>query len=102
MLMFQVSMAPSITIFLFFFPILRFIIRVCLVLVALFVNFDHIIFDKSLLKDRAFFFDVFVSLEAIHDHVVRKTWVRIVNENFDKMTFCESVRDSCSEIFPSL
>ena len=56
-----------------FVPIPRFFIRVCLVLVALFVNFDHTIFDESFLKDHAFLFDVFVSLEEIHDHVVRKT-----------------------------
>ena len=34
--------------------ILRFFIRVCSVLVVLFVNFDHTIFDESLLKDHAF------------------------------------------------
>ena len=68
-----------------FIPILRFFIGVCLVLISLFLDFDHTIFDESLFKNHAFFFDIFVSLEAIHDHVVRKTWVSFVNEHFDKM-----------------
>ena len=84
---------------LFFLPILSFFIRVCSFLVALFVNFDHTIFDESLLKDHAFLFDVFVSLKAIHDHVVRKTWVSIVNEHFDKMAFQEDARDFGIRVF---
>ena len=82
--------------------VLRFVIRMCLVLVYLLVDFDYAIFDKSLLKDHAFFFDVFVSLEIVHDHVTRMTWVSIVNEHFDKMMFWEGARDSGNEIFPFL
>ena len=54
---------------------------------CVFVDFDHTIFDESLFKDHAFPFDVFVSLKAIHDHVVSKTSVRIFDEHFDKMMF---------------
>ena len=76
--------------------------RLCLVLVSFFVDFDHTIFDESLHKDHAFLFDIFISLKAIHDHVVSKTWVSIVNEHFDKMAFREGARDSSSKSFPSL
>ena len=75
--------------------------RLCLVLVAFFVDFDHTIFDESLLKDHAFFSDVFVILKAIHYHMVSKTWVNIVNEHFDKMTFWEGARDFGSDSLPS-
>ena len=51
----------------------RFVIRMCLILVCLLVNFDYAIFDESLLKDHAFFFNVCVSLKAVHGHVMGKT-----------------------------
>ena len=83
-------------------PVSRFVIRMCLVLVCLLVDFDYAIFDEPLLKDHAFFFNVFVGLKAVHGHVMGKTWMGIVNKHFDKMAFWEGVRDSSSKSLPSL
>ena len=95
-------MAPSISIFLFLFQYQGLSLDCVFLLVAFFVDLDETIFDQPLLKDHSFFFDISVSLEAIHDHVVSKTWVNIIDEHFDKMMFREGVRDFGSESFPSL
>ena len=70
-----------------FVPISWFVIVLSLIWGVFFVNFDDNIFNESFLKAHALFFDVFVCLQEIHNHVVCKTRMCIVSEHLDKLTF---------------
>ena len=56
-----------------FVPIPRFVIGLYSIFVVFFVDIDYTILDKSLLREHAFFLDIFAIFEEIHDHTVRKT-----------------------------
>ena len=58
-----------------------------LVLGVFLVKSNDTILDESLFKYHPFFLNVFLCLQIVHNHVMGKTRMCIVNEHFDKETF---------------
>lgn len=88
--------------FLVFVPILGFVIGLRLILSVIFINFDDTILDEALLKTHALFFDVFIGLQAVHDHVVGKVGMCITDKHFKDMSLRDGAGNGCGERFPLL
>lgn len=64
----------------------RFVIRLRPILGILFVDLNDTILNETFLKAHAFFFEVFLCLEAIHGHVMSEAGVCISDEHFNEMS----------------
>ena len=70
-----------------FISILGFVIVWTSILGVFLVKFDDTILDEHFFKSHPFFFNVFLFLQKIHNHVMGKIRMCIIYEHFDKVTF---------------
>ena len=87
---------------LIFVLVLWFVIVLTSILGVFLVDINDTIFNKSLFESHTLFLDVFVCLEIVHDHVVCKTRMGIVDEHFNEVTLKDSARNPCCESSSSL
>ena len=85
-----------------FFPIAGFFIARTLVLGVFLVQSNDTILNEALLEAHPFFFDAFIALQAVHNHMVSNARVCIVYEHLDKMTLRDGTRNPSCEDLPTL